>query len=77
MDTLKAAGSASGDIYRDAYQAGYMTQRRGSFRTPNPYPSDAAKAAAWDQGYIHAAYIERHGLTHLHLPSNGDVGHSS
>lgn len=54
---------------RAIYQAGYITQRRGSFRTPNPYPLASWQAKAWDQGYDHAAYAERHGLQHLHLPN--------
>lgn len=57
---------------RAIYQAGYITQRRGSFRTPNPYPLASWQAKAWDQGYDHAAYAERHGLQHLHLPNVAD-----
>lgn len=63
-----AVGAGSAEYYRAEYHAGYLTQRRGSFRTTNPHPGDAAKARAWDQGYMHAQYHERHRLPHLHLP---------
>ena len=67
-----AAGSApTMEESRAVYQAGYTTQRRGSFRTACPYPLGSWQAKAWDQGYMHAAYAERHGLTHLHLPNDG------
>ena len=62
------AGSAS----RDAYHAGYRTQRQGSFFRPNPHPESRELATAWDQGYKHAEYNERHGLQHLHLPNTRD-----
>ena len=77
-DTIPAldvpAGSAPTlEGARAVYQAGYLTQRRGSFRTPNPYPLASWQAKAWDQGYDHAAYAERHGLQHLHLPNAADT----
>ena len=34
-----------------------------------PHPECRELAAAWDQGYKHAEYNERHGLQHLHLPN--------
>lgn len=49
---------------REVYQAGYLTQRRGSFRTPCPHPDGSWQQRAWNQGFDHAAYTERHGLTH-------------
>ena len=57
---------------RDAYHAGYRTQRQGSFFRPNPHPESVELADAWDQGYKHAEYNERHGLQHLHLPNVTD-----
>ena len=76
MDTTKPKDAAealdvpAGSASRDAYQAGYRTQRYGSFFRPNPHPESRELAVAWDQGYKHAEYNERHGLQHLHLPNS-------
>jgi hypothetical protein len=52
---------------RAVYQAGYRHQRRGGFCIDVPYPLGSWQYQAWLQGYDHAAYKERNGLTHLHL----------
>ena len=67
--THRRCAVSTGWASRDAYHAGYRTQRQGSFFRPNPHPESVELAAAWDQGYKHAEYNERHGLQHLHLPN--------
>ena len=74
--THRRCAVSTGSASRDAYHAGYRTQRQGSFFRPNPHPESVELAAAWDQGYKHAEYNERHGLQHLHLP-NKQVSHGS
>jgi hypothetical protein len=65
--TYESRGVVSPEESRAVYQAGYRHQRRGGFCIDAPYPLGSWQYQAWLQGYDHAAYKERHGLTHLHL----------
>ena len=75
--TPRRCAVSTGSASRDAYQAGYRTQRQGSFFRPNPHLESVELAVAWDQGYKHAEYNERHGLQHLHLPNAANHARST
>jgi hypothetical protein len=74
LEMLRACGTNNDSVTleesRAVYQAGYLTQRRGSFRIPNPYPAGSWQNKAWDQGYVHARFHEENGMPHLHISPN-------